>query len=257
MSLQGRAAAVTGAGRGIGEVIARVLASKGMAVGVNDVNTEAAERVAGQLRQAGHKAAALSCDVTGKAEAEAMIARAEEELGPLWLLVNNAGVYHAAPAAELSEEAWDADFAVDVKGTFLCSQAAVRRMIPRRAGRIVNVASIAGLIVRTNQIGYCSAKAAVIHFTRCLAVEMAPHGITVNCLCPGMTRTEMLMQSAVARGVNLADYEELIPAGRMAEPEDHAHLVAYLASEEAAHVTGQVISVDGGQGLNMPLTMRK
>jgi NAD(P)-dependent dehydrogenase (short-subunit alcohol dehydrogenase family) len=129
-------------------------------------------------------------------------------------------------------------------------------MMPRRCGRIVNDGSIAGVIVRTNQIGYCSAKAAVAHFSRCLAVEMAPFGITVNCLCPGMTRTEMLLESARARGVALADYEVLIPAGHMAEPQDHANLVAYLASDEAGNITGQVIQVDGGQSLNVPLVLR-
>jgi NAD(P)-dependent dehydrogenase (short-subunit alcohol dehydrogenase family) len=128
--------------------------------------------------------------------------------------------------------------------------------MPRRCGRIVNLGSIAGVIVRTNQIGFCSAKAAVVHFSRCLAVEMAPHGITVNCVCPGMTRTEMLMESVRARGVNLDDYEALIPAGHLAQPQDHASLVAFLASEEAEHITGQVISIDGGQSLNVPLMLR-
>jgi NAD(P)-dependent dehydrogenase (short-subunit alcohol dehydrogenase family) len=116
---------------------------------------------------------------------------------------------------------WDREFAVDAKGAFLCCQGAIRQMMPRRGGRIVNVSSIAGVIVRTGQIGYCSAKAAVVHFSRCLAVEMAPHGITVNCLCPGMTRTEMLEQGARERGLSLDDMVALIPAGRMAVPEDH------------------------------------
>jgi NAD(P)-dependent dehydrogenase (short-subunit alcohol dehydrogenase family) len=126
-------------------------------------------------------------------------------------------------------------------------------MMPRGGGRIVNVASIAGQIVRVAQIAYCSAKAAAIHFSRCLAVEMAPHGITVNCLCPGMTWTEMLGKSAAARGLDLDGMVALIPAGHMADAGDHAHLVAYFASEEAGHVTGQVVSVDGGQSLYMPL----
>ena len=126
-------------------------------------------------------------------------------------------------------------------------------MMPRRAGRIVNISSIAGVIVRTAQIGYCSAKAAVNHFSRCLAIEMAPYGITVNCLCPGMTWTEMLEKSAQARGFDLEAMVALIPAGHMASPQDHAHLVAYFASEEAAHVTGQVVCVDGGQSQFLPL----
>lgn len=253
MGLEGKVVLVTGAGRGIGKTIARVLASRGTIVGVNDVQADLAETVALELCREGHRALALAADITRKAEVEVMIDRVEAELGPLWLLVNNAGVYFSGPTAEISEEAWDKAFAVDAKGVFLCSQAAIRRMIPRRAGRIVNLSSIAGLIVRTNQIGYCAAKAAAVHFSRCLAVEMAPYGITVNCLCPGMTRTEMLEQGANERGMNLEAVVELIPAGRMANPEDHANLVAYLGSEEAGHVTGQVISVDGGQSQFLPL----
>jgi NAD(P)-dependent dehydrogenase (short-subunit alcohol dehydrogenase family) len=183
-----------------------------------------------------------------------MVGRVEAELGPLWLLINNAGVHNTAPTADLSEELWDRAMDVDAKGVFLCCQAAIRAMIPRRAGRIVNVSSVAGHIVRTNQIAYCAAKAAVIHFTRCLAVEMAPHQITVNCLCPGMTDTEMLREIAVKRNLDLEGMIALIPDGRMASEEDHAHLIAYYASDEAAHVNGQVVSVDGAQSLFHPLT---
>jgi len=249
--LEGKVALVTGAGQGIGKAIACFLASRGMRMGVNDVQADLAETVALGLCREGHRA--VAADVTRSAQVEAMMERVEAELGPLWLLVNNAGIYFSGPTAEMSEEAWDKAFAVDAKGVFLCSQAAIRRMIPRHGGRIVNLASIAGIIVRTNQIGYCAAKAAVVHFSRCLAVEMAPYGITVNCLCPGMTRTEMLEQGAKERGMNLEAMVELIPAGRMANPEDHASLVAYFASDEAAHITGQVVSVDGGQSQFLPL----
>jgi 2,3-dihydro-2,3-dihydroxybenzoate dehydrogenase len=249
MSLAGRVALITGAGRGIGRTIAQVLAARGMTVAVNDACADAAQETAVTIG-----ALAVPADVTNRAQVQAMFDRVEKDLGPLWLLVNNAGVYHSAPTADLAEEAWDQDFAVDAKGVFLCAQAAIQRMIPRRAGRIVNVGSIAGIIVRTRQIGYCAAKAAAIHFSRCLAVEMAEYGITVNCVCPGMTRTSMLMESARERGVSLDAYEAMIPAGHMALPEDHAQLIAFLASDEAAHITGQVIRVDGGQSLNMPLT---
>jgi NAD(P)-dependent dehydrogenase (short-subunit alcohol dehydrogenase family) len=185
-----------------------------------------------------------------------MIDRVEAELGPLWLLVNNAGVINSGPATELSEKAWDNAFEVDAKGVFLCSQAAINKMIPRHAGRIVNIASIAGLIVRTDEIAYCSAKAAVVHFTRCLAVEMAPHGITVNCVCPGMTKTEMLTGTTKERGLELDAMVKLIPAGHMAEESDHAHLVTFFASDESGHVTGQVVAVDGAQSLYHPFTKR-
>lgn len=121
----------------------------------------------------------------------------------------------------------------------------------------MNLASIAGIIVRTEQIAYCSAKAAVVHFTRCLAVEVAPHNITVNCLCPGMTRTDMLIESAKERGLDLDAMVELIPDGRMAQEMDHAGLISYFASDAAAHVTGQVIAVDGGQSLYHPLMAKR
>ena len=256
MSLEGKVALVTGAGRGIGQGIVQVLVSQGMSVAVNG-RSEFAERTAAELRQAGLRAQAFTADISRKIEVEAMLEQVEAELGPLWLLVNNAAVLRAGPTAEMREEDWDETYAVDAKGVFLCSQAAIRRMMPRREGRIVNVSSIAGMIVRVNQIAYSSAKAAVIHFSRCLAVEMAPYGITVNCLCPGMTRTEMLVNSAEERGLDLEAMVGLIPAGRLAEPEDHAHLVAYFASEEAAHVTGQVVCVDGGQSQYMPIPAKK
>ena len=252
MSLEGKVGIITGASRGIGLEIARTLAEQGMQVALV-ARSPQVEQAAAALRDEGHTAIGFTADVSRKDDVEAMIARVEEELGPLWLLVNNAGVLRTGPTADMAEDDWDDVFAVDAKGVFLCSQAAIRRMMPRREGRIVVVSSIAGQIVRTAQIAYCSAKAAAIHFARCLAVEMAPHGITVNCLCPGMTWTEMLGESAVERGLDLDAMVALIPAGRMADPKDHAHLVAYFASEEAAHVTGQVVSVDGGQSQYMPL----
>jgi NAD(P)-dependent dehydrogenase (short-subunit alcohol dehydrogenase family) len=211
------------------------------------------EEVAAELRGEGIKAIGFTVDVSKRVEVEAMVERVEQEVGPLWLLVNNAGVLRTGPTAEMREEDWDEVYNVDVKGVFLCSQAAIRRMIPRKGGRIINISSIAGQIVRVAQIAYCSAKAATIHFSRCLAVEMAPHGITVNCLCPGMTWTEMLGKSAAARGLDLDSMVALIPAGHMADVQDHANLVAFFASEQAGHITGQTVSVDGGQSLYMPL----
>ena len=249
-----RSAIVTGAGRGIGLEIARVLCAQGLAVGVNDLDAAIAEQAAAELRNAGGIALACPGDVTKASDVTAMVERVEAELGALWLLVSNAGVFHAAPTADFPEEAWDREFAVDAKAAFLCSQAAIRRMIPRHGGRIVIISSIAGQIVRTGQIAYCAATAAAIHFARCLAVEMAPHGITVNCVCPGMTDSAMLRQSAAARGVEIGAYLKMIPAAKLATGGDHAAVVAWLASEDAGHVTGQVITVDGGQSLYHPLT---
>jgi 2,3-dihydro-2,3-dihydroxybenzoate dehydrogenase len=256
MTLAGKVALVTGASRGIGVEIARTLGREGMAVALV-ARSPQVEEVAAELRGEGFNAIGFTVDVSNRGQVAAMMERVEQELGPLWLLVNNAGVLRTGPTAEMREEDWDEVFDVDVKGVFLCSQAAIRRMTPRGGGRIVNVSSIAGQIVRVAQIAYCSAKAATIHFSRCLAVEMAPHGITVNCLCPGMTWTEMLGKSAAARGLDLDSMVALIPAGHMAEAQDHANLVAFFASEQASHITGQVVSVDGGQSLYMPLMAPK
>ena len=252
MTFKGEVALVTGAARGIGFATARVLAQQGMRVAVNDSNASACEDAVQKLREEGLDATAYSGDVSNPAD----VGRIFSALGTIWLLVNNAGVFHSASIQDYPEEAWDRAFAVDVKAAFLCSQQAVRRMIPAGAGRIVVVSSIAGRIVRTGQIAYSSAKAAAIHFAQCLAVEVAEHGITVNCLCPGMTDSAMLRQTASDRGLAVDDYLKMIPSGRLATPEDHAQTILWLASKEAAHVTGQVISVDGGQSLYHPLTLR-
>ena len=254
MTLSGRVALITGAGRGIGRRIAAALCENGMAVAVNDIDSESAESTASELRSSGYRALACPGDASAAAAVAAMFDRVEQELGPLWLLVNNAGVYHSASIETFPESEWDREFAVDCKAVFLCSQAAVRRMAPGRGGRIVVVSSIAGQIVRTQQIAYCSAKAAAIHFSRCLAVEVAGRGITVNCICPGMTDSEMLRQSANQRGVSLDRYQAMIPSGRLASPQDHAAAVVWLASEAAGHITGQVIAIDGAQSLYHPLT---
>lgn len=256
MALDGKVALVTGASRGIGVEIARTLGHQGMKVAMVARSSQI-EEVAAELRKEGIDTLGFTVDVSKRDEVEAMVARIEDEFGPLWLLVNNAGLLRTGPTVDMREEDWDDVYNVDVKGVFLCSQAAIRRMIPRKEGRIVNVSSIAGQIVRVAQIAYCSAKAATIHFSRCLAVEMAPYGITVNCLCPGMTWTEMLGKSAAARGLDLDAMVALIPAGHMADVKDHAELVAFFASEAAGHITGQVVSVDGGQSLYMPLMAPK
>ena len=246
-----RVVCVTGANKGIGKGIAERLASDGMKV-VIAARTRV-EETAEELREAGGDAYGIPVDISdGKAVVE-LFKKIEKDIGPLWLLVNNAGALRTGPTVDLKEEDWDAVFNVNAKGTFLCSREAIRHMMRREEGRIVCISSIAGFIVRTEQISYNCAKAAVIHFVRSLAVEMAPHGITVNCLCPGMTKTDLLMKSAKERNLNLDAMIKRIPAGKMAKPADHGGLVSYLASDDAAHVNGQIISVDGAQSMYMPL----
>jgi NAD(P)-dependent dehydrogenase (short-subunit alcohol dehydrogenase family) len=256
VSLTGKSAIVTGAARGIGYATAQLLCARGMCVVINDIDHDAAQQAAQALCVDKGQVIAVAGDVSCRSDVQRLFGEAERAFGLPWLLVNNAGVYRGAAFADFPEDEWDRAFAVDAKAAFLCSQEAVHRMTPPHGGRIVVVASIAGVIVRTGQIAYSAAKAAAVHFSRCLAVEVAGIGITVNCLCPGMTDSSMLRQTAAQRGIEVADYLRMIPSRRLATPEDHAHTIAWLASDEAAHVTGQVISVDGGQSLYHPHTLR-
>lgn len=250
--LQKKVVLITGSGRGIGRAIAESLAKRQMAVAVNSLS-DSCQKVAQDLTAKGLTVIACQADITDKKQVDTMFDTVEDQLGPVWMLVNNAGTYNSGPTVDMSETDWNKAFDVNAKAVFLCSQAAVKRMTPRKKGRIVNISSISGLIARTEQIGYCCAKASAIHFSRCLALEIAHLGITVNCICPGMTRTEMFSSSTEEHRFNVKDAIKLIPDGRLAEPEDYDELVAYFASEKSSHVTGQVISIDGGQSQYMPL----
>ncbi|HYN41895.1 MAG TPA: SDR family NAD(P)-dependent oxidoreductase [Thermoanaerobaculia bacterium] len=254
MGLSGRTAIVTGAASGIGRAIGERLLAEGMAVAFLDMDPAVVSVAAGLATQE-HAAIGVATDVTSSTSVRAAFERAEAELGPPWLLVNSAGVLSYGATVDMPESDWDRVLDVDLKGVFLCSQAALRSMLPRGGGRIVNISSIAGRVARPTQIAYCAAKAGADHFTRCLAVEVAGQGVTVNSVAPGMTRSVML-ERVVARGGSEKDLLALIPAGRFALPEDHAALVAWLASDEASHVTGQVIDVDGGQSLFAPIVRR-
>jgi NAD(P)-dependent dehydrogenase (short-subunit alcohol dehydrogenase family) len=251
VELNGRVGLVTGAASGIGHGIAQHLHSHGMSVALLDSDPHVVE-LAADLVAEGRAAVGMVVDVTDARSVRKAFERAETELGPPWLLVNCAGVYASGPTVDLSEADWDRCIGVDLKGVFLCSQAALRAMLPRGGGRIVSITSIAGRIARPAQIAYCAAKAGADHFTRCLSIEVAGQGVTVNSIAPGMTESHML-DAVIRRGASPEALLALIPDGHFAVPEDHAALVAWLASDEAAHVTGQVISVDGGQSLYQPI----
>jgi NAD(P)-dependent dehydrogenase (short-subunit alcohol dehydrogenase family) len=254
--LAGKVAIVTGARRGIGQSIAVALAEAGAKIVLNDIAVEELENVAHEIRERGGESRVYQADVSVKEQVEGLVEEATRVFGRIDVLVNNASILRVAPFVETREEDWDATLAVNLTGTFLCSQAATRQMIKQGGGKIINVASNAGKVPRMNNAAYCASKAGVILLTRVMALELAKFDITVNALCPGATATEMLVQvqakgdkkvlDRIIRG-DLESYRSGIPMGRLAKPEEQAAMVLYLASENANHITGQTFFVDGGQ----------
>jgi len=245
LGLDGRVALVTGAGRGIGAAIARELAHEGCDVALVDVGAmEAAEQVARGIRADGRRALVLEADVAQLVAAEESVARTTSEFGRLDILVCNAGITRDAVIWKMSEEAWDSVLAVNLKGCFTFCRAVAPVFRGARGGRIVTVASINGFRGKFGQANYAASKAGVMALTRSVARELGAFGVTANCVAPGMVRTTMtasLPPGIVERAA--ADS----PLGRIGEPEDVAQMVAFLCSDRARFVTGEVIKVDGGQ----------
>jgi len=267
MDLEGKVALVTGAARGIGRAIAIGLAHAGCDVAVSDIapgqdaitvyplGSEAELAVtAGQIRRLGRKCTAFQADVTSAADVEAMLQQIEERLGGLDILVANAGIIMAGPIASMSEAQWDRIFAVNVKGVFLCAQAAIPRLAKRGGGRIVNIASVAGKTGRAGLAAYCASKAAVISMTQSMAEELGPAGIAVNAICPGYLKTAMFTQvlNPLLAQLYHAPEEEVFEKfvqrqtflGRGQSPEDIAEATVYLCRAE--NVTGITLTVAGG-----------
>lgn len=247
-SLRGRAALVTGAGRGIGYAYAKALAEAGADVACADLNLAAARRTAAEIAAAGGRALAIECDVTKKAQVQAMVDSVVESFGRLDVAVNNAGIAKGGPAEELSEESWDAVVDVNLKAVFLCCQAEARVMLPRGYGKIVNTASMSGTIVNRpqNQSNYNAAKAGVVHLTKSCAAEWASRGVRVNCISPGHTITPMT--------VGVSDEWKSIwrgntPMDRLGDPSDLVGALIYLASSASDYATGLDLIVDGGYTL--------
>lgn len=237
-------ALVTGASRGIGRAIALELGRAGCAVCVNYLNSrQSAQEVAETLRSEGCDAVAVQADVAdGKAVAD-MVRQAEKELGPVTVLVNNAGVAGQAQFQDITDEMWNRYLAVNLGGARNTIRAVLPHMLSEKSGAIVNISSIWGLRGASCEVAYACTKAAIIALTRSLAMELAPSGIRVNCVAPGVINTDMVQ---VLGQETLRDLAEQTPLGRLGTPEDIAHAVAFLASDKASFITGQVLGADGG-----------
>jgi len=243
MNLKGQVAIVTGAGRGIGRAIALQLAGQGAQVACWDVDRDQAEETAARVSDQGPKGLAAVVDVT---DPQAVMAAADavlEAFSRIDILVNNAGITRDNLLIRMSPEQWDQVLAVNLKGAFHCIQAVARSMMKQRSGRIINVASVVGIIGNPGQANYCASKAGLIGLTKSAARELAPRCITVNAVAPGYIATEMTRE--LGEKIKEA-FLQATPLGRPGQPEDVARVISFLVSEGAGYITGQVINVDGG-----------
>jgi len=236
-------AIVTGAARGIGKAIAIKLAQAGCNVAISDILIDEAKKVAAQLEKLGVKAIAIKTDVSKIEDAENLVKTTIEQLGSVNFLINNAGITRDNLSVRMKEEEWDMVMNINLKGTFLCSQAAAREMLRQRFGRIVNMASVSGIMGAPGQANYASSKAGVIALTKNFARELGKRNITVNAIAPGFILTEMTEQ--LSDKVK-EDYIANIPLNRPGTPEDIAEAVLFLISPSASYITGTVLNVSGG-----------
>ena len=244
MLLDGKTALVTGASRGIGRAIALCLAAEGARVAINYAgNVKAAEEVKASVEAAGGTAILCQADIADSTAVEAMIADVVKEFGTIDILVNNAGITRDTLLMRMKDEDFAKVLDTNLKGVFYCTKAVAKLMMKKRAGRIINMASVVGLVGNAGQTNYAAAKAGVIGFSKSAAKELASRGITVNVVAPGFIGTDM------TAGLPESVKEKMltdIPLGRMGEPEDVANAVLFLALDQASYITGQVVNVDGG-----------
>ncbi len=252
MKLSGRVAIVTGAAQGIGEAMAKRLASEGAAVVVADINIEKARRVADEIKGQERVAIAFKVDVANRVEVQDMVRTTMENFGAMHILVNNAGIVRHAPLLEITEEDWDIVLNVNLKGVFNCTQAVLPHMIEQRYGKIINISSVAGIghYGRGGLASYAASKAGVIQLTKATAREVGQYGINVNCICPGMIGTSLTYaayQTEEEAQSSIEQRKKLTVLGRAGTPEEVANLVLFLACDDSSFIAGQVIPIDGGR----------
>jgi 3-oxoacyl-[acyl-carrier protein] reductase len=243
MDLEGKCAVVTGGGRGIGKSICLALARKGADVAAVDVLEAEVSATAKELEDLGRKAAGIVCDVTSPADVQAMFSRVVDGLGGVHILINNAGITRDGLLMRMSDDDWRKVIDVNLSGVFNCCREASKYFIKQRFGRIVNISSVVGLMGNAGQVNYSASKAGVVGLTKSVAKELASRGVTANAVAPGYIDTQMTRAISDEARSRLTG---LIPVARLGTVDDVANVVAFLVSDEAGYITGQVIKVDGG-----------
>ena len=241
--LTDKVAIVTGASRGIGHAIALRLAEEGADVTVTATTKEGAERTAAEVEKLGRRALPVALNVAEYAETESLVKQVLDAFGRLDVLVNNAGITRDNLLVRMRPEEWGEVLAVNLSGTFNCIRAATKTFMKQRAGKIINISSVVGVMGNAGQANYCASKAGIIGLTKSVARELAPRNVQVNAVAPGFIATDMTRQLGESVEKELVS---AIPLGRIGAPEDVAALVAFLASDDANYITGQVLHVDGG-----------
>lgn len=244
MSLSGKTAIVTGGSRGIGKAIALKLAEKGANIVVNYTSSpDKAMEVVEQIKEMGREALAIKADVSKEEDVSSLVKEVGKQFSSIDILINNAGITRDTLLIRMKDEDWDRVIDVNLKGTYLCTKLVAKKMMKQRSGKIVNITSVVGIIGNAGQANYSASKAGVIGLTKSSAKELASRGVNVNAVAPGFIHSDMTDKLS---DEVVENYAKNIPLGKMGNPEDVANAVAFLCSEEASYLTGQVLNVDGG-----------